>query len=103
MQNPSTVNRSPLNGSPSKQLYSFSKSRRFGSSDYVSPAPFYDNKVTAINKRATSFGYGHKMTLENKTGFPAPTHYPRGSSFEQNMNKKKGYAFQHDRKKGLIN
>lgn len=55
--------RSPLNNSRFKQLYSFPKSDRFVSNDYKSKAPYYDNKITALGKRATSFGYGNKLTL----------------------------------------
>lgn len=95
--------RSQLNSSRSKQLYSFPKSNRFTSSHYVSPAPYYDNKVSAIGKRATSFGYGQKFTLESKANVPSPNHYKKGGVFEESVNKRKGYTFSHDNKKPLIN
>lgn len=57
------TNRSPLNNSRFKQLYSFPKSDRFADNSYRSKAPYYDNKVTALGSRATSFGYGNKYTL----------------------------------------
>lgn len=63
MSNYVETSKSPLNSSRSKQLYSFSKANRFGSANYVSHAPYYDNKITAFGKRATSFGYGQKFTL----------------------------------------
>ena len=75
------TNKAQLNQSRSKQLYSFNKSSRFTNGNYVSPAPYYDNKVTSLGKRATSFGYGQKFTLENKSGFPSPDCYKKGGSF----------------------
>ena len=55
--------RSQLNNSKFKQLYSFPKADRFTESNYISPAPYYDNKITALGKRSTSLGYGNKFTL----------------------------------------
>ena len=55
--------KSPLNNSKCKQLYSFPRANRFSQSSYISPAPYYDNKITAFSKRATSLGYGSKFTL----------------------------------------
>lgn len=88
--------RSQLNSSRSKQLYSFTRANRFTSSSYVSHAPYYDNKVTALGKRATSFGYGQKFTLESKAAVPSPSHYKKAGVFEDSVNKRKGYSFTHD-------
>ena len=77
------THKSQLNGSRSKQLYSFPKANRFTNSNYISPAPYYANKITAINPRATSFGYGNKFTLENRSGFPSPNHYDKSGYFEK--------------------
>lgn len=57
------TNRSALNNSRFKQLYSFPKANRFSNQINGSKAPFYDNKITALGKRSTSFGYGDKFTL----------------------------------------
>lgn len=57
------TNRSPLNNSRFKQLYSFSRANRFTNNSYISPAPYYDNKIKSIGDRTTSFGYGKKMTF----------------------------------------
>ena len=97
------AHRSPLNSSRSKQLYSFSKSNRFYNHNYVSTAPYYDNKVTSLGKRATSFGYGDKFTLANRSGFPSPDHYNKNGMFEKNVEKRKGYSFCHNPKQALIN
>ena len=96
------THRSPLNSSRSKQLYSFPKSNRFTNSNYISTAPYYQNKITALNNRATSFGYGNKFTLENKSGFPSPSHYSKNGFFDKNVEKRRGYSFSHNPKKGLI-
>ncbi len=69
----------------------------------MSKAPYYDNKVTALGSRATSFGYGNKFTLENKEKVPPPNHYRKEGYFEDSVQKRKGYSFNHDSKKGLIN
>ena len=94
---------SPMNNSVSKQLYSFSKANRFTNSNYVSPAPYYDNKITSLNRRATSFGYGNKLTLGNTSGFPSPDHYIKKGVFEKSIEKRKGYSFSHNPKQALIN
>lgn len=69
------TNRSPLNQSPFKQLYSFPKSDRFVENIHLTKAPFYDNKVTAIGNRTCTFGFGNKMTMESKQNFPPPGKY----------------------------
>ena len=69
--------RSPLNDSRSKQLYSFPKAHRFTESNYISPAPYYDNNITALGKRSTSLGYGNKFTLESKEHVPSPNNYSK--------------------------
>ena len=92
-----------MNTSVSKQLYSFSKANRFTNSNYVSPAPYYDNKITSLNRRATSFGYGNKFTLANQSGFPSPDHYSKQGNFDKNIEKRRGYSFSHNAKQALIN
>jgi len=57
------IRNSQLNNSRFKQLYSFPKAKRFVSQDYIPNAPYYDNKITSLGGRATSFGYGNKFTL----------------------------------------
>lgn len=96
------TSRSPLNNSKFKQLYSFPKANRFTAQGFISKAPYYDNKITALNQRATSFGYGNKYTLENKNPFPPPNNYNKSGLFEANITKRVGYSFSHDKKKGLV-
>ena len=57
------IRNSQLNNSRFKQLYSFPKANRFISQDYISTAPYYDNKITSLNPRSTSLGYGNKYSL----------------------------------------
>ncbi len=73
--------RSPLNNSKFKQLYSFPKADRFTNQSYISKAPYYDNKVSSMGKRSTSFGYGTKISFENKAAVPPPDHYNKQGFF----------------------
>ena len=73
------TNRSPINNSRFKQLYSFPRANRFISQTFVCPAPYYTNNLTALGNRATTFGYGNKFTLENKESVPPPSHYRQDS------------------------
>lgn len=60
----SHTHRSPINTSPSKQLYSFSRADRFEPSRRSEcKREFYDIKKGALDKRATSLGFGTKMTF----------------------------------------
>ena len=97
------TNRNQLNTSNFKQLYSFPKASRFNQSGFVSNAPYYDNKVTSLGRRAPSFGYGNKYSLEKKDPYPPPNHYSKDGSFDLDLKQKRGNAFTHTRKKGLIN
>jgi hypothetical protein len=56
-----------------------------------------------LGKRATSFGYGNKYTLENKERNPPPNNYQKVGFFEDSTVKRKGYSFSHDNKKGPVN
>lgn len=93
------THRSQLNNSRFKQLYSFPKASRFASHQQVLRAPYYDNKITAMSNRSTSFGFGNKFTLENKNPFPPPNSYQRVSSFQEAVEKRRGYSFTHEQKK----
>ena len=73
--------RSPLNSSKFKQLYSFPRADRFTNQSYISKAPYYDNKVSSMGKRSTSFGYGTKMSFENKAAVTPPDHYSKQGFF----------------------
>ena len=96
------TNRNQLNNSTFKQLYSFPKATRFNSNGFVSNAPYYDNKVTSLNKRSTSFGYGSKYSLEKKDPYPPPNHYNKDGIFDADIKQRRGNAFTHSRKKGII-
>lgn len=75
------IRNSQLNNSKFKQLYSFPKANRFINQNYISQAPYYDNKITSLGTRATSLGYGNKYTLENKEEIPPPNTYHKEGSF----------------------
>ena len=96
------TNRSQLNTSRCKQLYSFPKAARFGSQMQVQKgAPYYDSRISAMGNRSTSFGFGSKFTLENKNEVPPPNIYQRVGSFQEAVEKKKGYSFTHEQKKSI--
>lgn len=57
------IRNSQLNNSKFKQLYSFPKANRFINQDYISNAPYYDNKISSFSHRGTSLGYGNKYSL----------------------------------------
>ena len=64
-------------------------------------APYYDNKISALGNRSTSFGFGTKFTLENKNNVPPPNSYQRVGSFQEAVEKRKGYSFTLSQKKPL--
>ena len=58
---------SPLNKSPSKQLYSFPKAVRFAPTPPpLSKNTFYEIKKGAMEKRTTTLGYGNKVDFVNR-------------------------------------
>jgi hypothetical protein len=59
--------------------------------------------VSALGRRSTSFGFGSKMTFENKAPNPPPDHYRKPSDFELQIQRRKGFSFSHDSKRNLIN
>ncbi|CAD8196678.1 unnamed protein product [Paramecium octaurelia] len=68
------VNRSPLNTSKTKQMYTFSKAKRWvDPKDNVCP-PIYQLPTT-LSKRAAGIGYGKKMNITQETISPAPNSY----------------------------
>lgn len=73
--------RSQLNNSRFKQLYSFPRASRFASQQQVPRAPYYDNKISALGNRSTSFGFGNKFTLENRNPVPPPNTYKKQGAF----------------------
>lgn len=93
---------SPLNNSRFKQLYSFPKANRFVSESLKPNTPYYDNNVTALGKRSTSFGFGNKLTLENRNPYPPPNSYEKVGVFDNAIKKKKGYSFTLDDNRSLI-
>lgn len=82
------ISKNILNSSRSKQMYSFSKTKRFYNSDSIGSATFYYNLPSVKSKRATSIGYGSKsdFTKERNTN---PPFYNLERLFE---GKKKGEA-----------
>ncbi|CAD8195647.1 unnamed protein product [Paramecium pentaurelia] len=70
----SFANSSPLNTSKSKQMYTFSKAKRWiDVKDNLCP-PIYQLPTT-LSKRAAGIGYGKKINLTHETITPAPNFY----------------------------
>ena len=92
--------KSPLNTSPSKQLFSFSKATRFSEKanrvQYIfveinscSCDNFY-HLPGSHNERATSFGYGNRFKPAHRNVSPPPNTYSLPSKFQDN---KKGQVY----------
>ena len=76
--------RSPLNNSISKQLYSFSKATRFSPAKESLCKGSYEIKKGAIGNRTTSFGYGNKLSFEENVKNPPVGNYEFKSDFLKN-------------------
>ena len=86
------VNRSPSNNSPSKQLYSFPKSIRFGgSARNLTDAIGYDLPSTK-SRRSAGFGFGQRMSVEKRYDGPPPGSYEVSTNFFDKPNKQ-AYSF----------
>ncbi|CAK62782.1 unnamed protein product (macronuclear) [Paramecium tetraurelia] len=70
----SSVNRSPLNTSKSKQMYTFSKAKRWVDVKDSVCTPIYQLPTT-LSKRAAGIGYGKKMNITQDNNTPAPNFY----------------------------
>lgn len=89
---PDEINRSPLNTSPSKQLFSFAKSKRFiDPSSKINQNVAYDLPSTK-SRRSASFGYGKRYNFGRNNGSPPPTSYNSHSQFKKTPNTK-AYSF----------
>jgi hypothetical protein len=84
------ISKSILNNSPSKQMYSFSKSERFppilSSSSSTSSLPqkqFY-NIPPIRDKRSCSFGYGNKIDFSKESKDKSKVYYNIKSTFSKN-------------------
>lgn len=92
------IHDSPLNLSPSKQLYSFSRSKRFNekSSKSLCDRAFYDisNKVYQ-GHQGTGIGCGSKYDFtKHSKNVPAPNEYkPQNLTISESVGKKHGYTF----------
>ena len=91
------VSNSPLNQSKTKQLYSFTKTRRFGNNDSFSSTSscgrFYELPPLigrSSPKAAIGFGSKTEMTQKEMLMHPSPNKYCIKSIFEDC---KKGYGF----------
>ncbi|CAD8188050.1 unnamed protein product [Paramecium pentaurelia] len=86
---------SPLNLSPSKNLWTFSKSERFGklANPTFCQQAFY-NLPTMIEKRSAGIGKGNKIDFTKVVvPSPSPQQYDLGSDVQNNLKKNKGYKF----------
>lgn len=94
---------SPINKSPSKQLYSFSKSIRFSpTKEPYCGRSFYDGKKTAFGKRTTTFGYGNKLDLANHEPVPPVGKYHLKNIFTDDKDRNKGYSFSKNKKNSVL-
>ena len=85
---------SPINKSPSKQLYSFSKSIRFSpTKEPYCNRSCYDGKKSAFGKRTTTFGYGNKTDLANHEPVPPVGKYQLKNIFTDDKDRRRGYSF----------
>jgi hypothetical protein len=92
------IHNSPFNLSPSKQLYSFPKSKRFDDQTTKSlcQEAFYDAPAKPNQgQKGTSIGYGHKFDFtSNAKNVPAPNSYlPKNLTMEEGTQKKHGFTF----------
>lgn len=92
------IHDSPLNLSPSKQLYSFSRSKRFNdkTSQSLCGQAFYDvsNKIYQ-GHQGTGIGCGNKYDFtKHSKNVPAPNEYkPQNLTISESVGKKHGYTF----------
>lgn len=78
------INRSPLNTSTSKFLYSFPKADRFNGMNRTGSSDLFYTLPDSKNMRSTSFGFGKKFDFTSHSkGFPAPGHYSNVDSMYQ--------------------
>lgn len=93
----------PLNRSISKQLYSFPKANRFEAAQGpLCQSSFYETKRGAFGNRTTTFGYGNKMEIVNKTPAPPVGKYQLNDQFVYNREKRRGYSFSKDSKANIL-
>ena len=87
------VRNNPLNTSTAKMQYSFPRGERFASqSRILIDIPFYDIP-TMMQKRATTFGLGTKLTFQDSRTIPASNIYTIASEFSPDKGKKRGFSF----------
>ncbi|KAM3144344.1 hypothetical protein pb186bvf_003508 [Paramecium bursaria] len=95
------ISGSPLNHSTAKNLWTFSKSERFGQLGYTvnCSRAFYD-LPSQTEKRAAGIGKGSKVDFTKvNVPTPSPQTYNMPGDVEQNLKKKKGYPFGVSREK----
>lgn len=90
------VTKSQMNNSTSKQMYSFTKEKRFYGNNKAIYCPKIYDLPNQREMRATSFGYGKKADLA-QTGVksPAPNVYSINRAFDKSAtgNKNAGFSF----------
>merc|ERR1712100_714556 len=86
---------SPTNTSVSKQLYSFSRTKRFGGTNKSLCSQICYDVKPMKSRRAASIGYGKKydFSKQGNSGNPAPTNYAQPSIFDRNKRKNIGKTF----------
>jgi len=77
------INKSPLNTSPSKQLYSFPKTKRFIIPNSKNNPNIAYNLPSTRSRRSASFGYGKRYNFAKNNGSPSPTSYNSTSQFKK--------------------
>jgi hypothetical protein len=88
------ISKSPLNGSPSKQMYSFAKSERFQKlkTNGVSSTYFYDLPEVRM-KRSTTLGRGTKYDFTRENKGKNAQFYDLGSDFDKKQPHSPSWTF----------
>lgn len=88
VSSPEEINKSPLNTSPSKQLFSFPKGKRFIIPNSKQNQNVAYNLPTTKSRRSASFGYGKRYNFARNNGSPSPTSYNSNTQFKKNPSAK---------------
>lgn len=96
VSDPTQICQHPVNYSPTKQLYSFSKAQRFGSSklNFNCKAEFYTiNEKIFRTQRTCSLGKGDRYDFSktNRNAPPPNSYFPKNQCIE--AEKSKGFSF----------
>jgi hypothetical protein len=98
VKNSIELGKSPINTSPSKVTFSFSKSVRFPNLKANAAMPKLYTPKDVWNYRSAGIGYGFKYPINKKSTTPSPTQYTVKFGFAQKK-KSDGYIFGASRDK----